>query len=764
MQGSTSNPSSDPREITVYRGSPSASDSVLLLEPVGSEHVPRARDITGIEEAWQLIRNRAWIIVIFVIVGGLAGVVLTLQQSPTYRAQTAIEIQTPIDSPLGFQSATAGNGDTSPDSYLHTQVKILESRTLRNRVISRLTSTNHLSTYSTPGPWENLRMAFGGKTRPASSPARPHLPVFNIKVTSDATRIVELVCESPDPKFATDYVNTMADEYIQLQVESRWNASKRTTKWLSQQLDDMRQTLQASEDKLQAYNRSAGMLFGDELDTTAEEKLKQLQAELSQANADRVEKQSIFEIATSSPTETIPQVIDNTRLSGYQAKLAELRQELVELRSIYTPDHYKVVRVTAQIAELETTFKRERDSVIARIRNDYLAAVRREELLNASYRVQANLVSERASKLDTYNVLKREVDTDRQLYGALLQKIKESSVASAIAASNVSVLDAGILPSRPFAPKLSTNLAEGLGSGLFLGLALAILIDRMNRSLKSPGEAHLHLKVPELGVIPSSHLVAARKTEQPAKPLDFIARNGHVQGTDDAFELVTWQDSPSLAAESFRSVITSILLSNAAGQPPKSIVVTSVERQDGKSTTVSNLGLALAEIGKKVLLIDADMRKPRLHQIFDVPNTWGLSDLLRERSSLRDIPLEAMVRKTSIANNLYLLPSGPATLSISNLLYSERMMELLDRLRSEFATVLIDSPPVMYISDARVLGRLAGAAILVIRAGQTTRDAAVSTKQRLVDDGIAVLGTVLNRWEPKSKHQYENYYYNSRPQ
>jgi receptor protein-tyrosine kinase len=189
---------------------------------------------------------------------------------------------------------------------------------------------------------------------------------------------------------------------------------------------------------------------------------------------------------------------------------------------------------------------------------------------------------------------------------------------------------------------------------------------------------------------------------------------------------------------------------------PGVIMITSAGKGEGKSSIVSNLGIALAEINLKVLLIDADMRKPHLHDIFNVSNSWGLSDLLREKSSLENCPVEALSRKTDI-EGLSLLPSGPGTLSIANLLYSRRLADLLKRLRAEFDIVVIDTPPMLYISDARVLGRLADGAILVLRASKTTRDAARAAKQRLVDDGIPVLGTILNEWDFRAKSRYGYY-------
>jgi receptor protein-tyrosine kinase len=206
-------------------------------------------------------------------------------------------------------------------------------------------------------------------------------------------------------------------------------------------------------------------------------------------------------------------------------------------------------------------------------------------------------------------------------------------------------------------------------------------------------------------------------------------------------------------AESFRSTVTSILHSVENGASPRVILVSSAIRAEGKTTVVSNLGIALAEISQKVLLIDGDMRKPRLNEVFNLPNDWGLTDLLREKSSLRDCPLDALVKRTQMPQ-LSILTSGPATNSISNLLYSHRMLELLQRLRSEFDIVLIDTPPMLDISDARILGRLADAAILVFRAGKTSREAAMAAKCRLIDDGIPVLGTILNAWDVKNMGGY----------
>jgi receptor protein-tyrosine kinase len=221
-------------------------------------------------------------------------------------------------------------------------------------------------------------------------------------------------------------------------------------------------------------------------------------------------------------------------------------------------------------------------------------------------------------------------------------------------------------------------------------------------------------------------------------------------------ELITWHQKPCPMAESFRTALASILFSATRGDSPRVLVVTSPSPGEGKSTIVSNLGIALAEVYRRVVIIDSDIRQPRMHQIFDAPNTWGLSDLLRERTPLDNAPLEALTRKTQIPG-LYVIPSGPGTIRISNLFYSDRMKALLRRLSHEFDMILIDTPPMMQLPDARILGRLSDGVVLVLRGGHTTRNAAVAARRRLEEDGTPIIGALLNEWNAPAAAQYEGY-------
>lgn len=733
---------------------------LVYFEPL--EPPPSKADApNALVDVLHLLRERFWVVLLTILLCAGLGAAFTFLQKPIYQSRATIEIHAPNEIVFGMQGGLPTAG--APEAFLQTQVKALESRTLHRRVIAALKTKGKLSSYTPPD-----RMAAWGKVLGFSRPAQPtsvvpSVPEHEVKVKAfDNTQLAEILVDSPDPNFTADYANTMAEEFTQLSLESRWTGYQQTSDWMTRQLADMKAKLEVSERGLQAYSAASGLLFTDEKDSVTSSKLKQIQEELSKAQADRTTKQALYEVARGSVANSVPQVMDNERLSGYQTKLTELRREGAELGSLYTAEHYKVIRVRAQINEIEAAFQRERDAILTRIRNDYEAAQRREKLLLNDYTQQAQLVSAQAAKAIHYDILKRDVDTNRQLYGALLQKVKEASVASALASTNVRVLDPAEVPGSPYKPSILSNVLKGLGVGMLLGIAFVIGGDRVNRSLRAPGETPHHLKVPELGVIPACDSISTRSIDGPprTKSTPIMLSDAEAE-PERRVELVTWQDTHSLVAESFRNALASILVASA-DRRPRIILVTSAARGEGKSMTVSNLGIGLAELNRKILLIDADMRKPRLHHIFDLANSWGLSDLLREQNTLKDSPVEALARPTLISN-LWVLPSGPGTLSISSLLYSTRMGQLLERLETEFDTILIDTPPMLALADARVLGRLVDGAILVVRSGQTTRDAALEAKDRLVEDGIPVLGTILNNWDQKSKARYgnEGYYYSS---
>jgi capsular exopolysaccharide synthesis family protein len=421
------------------------------------------------------------------------------------------------------------------------------------------------------------------------------------------------------------------------------------------------------------------------------------------------------------------------------------------------------------VAAVEAVFEKTRGDILKRIENDYQEATGKEKLLAAAYDAQTREVTGQDEKAIQYNILKREVDSGRQLYDTMLQQTKQSSIASALRASNIRVVDSADVPGKPVSPNFIVNSALGLFAGLFLSIAVVTVRERADRTLQQPGDIRIWTDLTELGTIPSLGTRRIYGQASVVKADTSLSLGGRPNGQPrlaprngkDSVELITWQQKPSLIAEGFRSTLTSILFVGENGSRPRVLVFTSAHAADGKTTVVSNLAIATAEIRRKVLVIDADLRRPRMHDIFSLRNDRGLSDILREELSEENVA--GLIQETGIPN-LHVLTAGKATYAASHLLYSRNFGPLLARFKEEYDMVLVDTPPMLQMTDARVAGRLADGVVLVARAGDTTRDAMLAAKDRLEGDCIRILGTVLNDWDPKKSHggyygkYQENYY------
>lgn len=727
-------------------------------------------------EYWQILRRHKGGFVFVAFLGALSGFLVTLPQTPIYQAHASVEITVPKENALNFKDAAAtDNLFDYLDNYIQTQVRVMQSSSIAALTIAKLKAEHRPELWDNPGRLFAWRKALRipAPTLAAGGERSDTLPQHSLQVRIiPNTRIVDVICDSTNPVFAAAYANTLTSEYIQRTLEVRSEGTDSTREWLARQLDDLKGQVERSEQRLQAYSQASSLIYTSEKDSVAGEELKTVQDQLSTARAERIAKQSQYETVSSAPVELLAGLIGSPAIEGYQGKLWEMRQELLKLNAIYTPAHPKIVQIRAQIQELEALIEQERKSGLARIRAELEAAQLREKMLASTYATESRRVTDEAGKAIEYNMLKRDADTYRHLYESMLETAKETDIVSAMRTSNIRVIDQALPPGAPYKPSMSTNIALGLLSGMFMGLVFIFVLEHADLSLKAPGDAALYLKVPELGVIPVNSAPATKSVYSGSKSMASILPppNGEpiVERVEEGFglrggekeqsELVAWQHKLSMMSESYRAALTSILLCSRNGDRPRTIVFTSAGPSEGKTTTVTNMGIVLAEINRRVLLIDADMRKPRLHEIFNVPNTWGITDLLREQTPIETLPPEALARPTGIPG-LFVLPSGPATVSISNLLYSARTTELLRHFRREYYAVLIDTPPMMQLADARILGRVADAVILVVGAGRTTRDAARAAKLRLTADGIRVLGAVLNRWNPKSASSYGVYGY-----
>ena len=443
---------------------------------------------------WQILRRRKGTLILIVFLGLLTSLLLTIPQTPIYQARASIEIQNLNENFLNMRnvSPTADDGGSSaPGSDLQTQAKILQSESLLDRVAAKLDLGKKLFPEEGSGRLSAWRKALGLPEGKQASTREKILTLVakNLKISTEAnTRLVEIRYDSTDPQLAADFVNTLTAEFVQQNLESHWKTTQQTGEWLTRQMEDVRIKLEKSEDELQSYAQASGLLFTSEKDNVAEEKLRQLQEELSKAQADRVASQSKYELASTASPESLPEVLDDATLKEYQVKLTDLRRQLAEISSSLTPAHPAVKKVQAQVTTLELALDKERTNVIQRIRNEFESAQRREHLLAANYASQARLMSEQAAKVTHYNILKREVDTNRQLYDSMLQNVQEAGMTSALGASNIRVVDSAEPPTRPYKPSVVLNSALGLLAGAFFGIAFVVVQERADRSIQGPGD------------------------------------------------------------------------------------------------------------------------------------------------------------------------------------------------------------------------------------------------------------------------------------
>lgn len=709
----------------------------------------------------RLLLARKFLIMALAAGGGLLGYLISLPQAPVYRAETSLEVQDQNDSFLNMGEVDPNSRSYAGESKLQTELEMLESRSLRRLVRQKLSlptdSEDFLDLEQAP---LLTTMGLGSlSARPtresALNMAQSSLTVSNPRMT----RIVKIMADSTDPKIAADFVNTLADTYKERTIEGRLASYQEVGEWLNQQLAEIQKNMKDAEAEFVRYSKESGLVLTAEADS----KLQQLQQQLARSEAELLERKSRLKIASTRSPDEVTDIATDNLVQSYELRLIGLQERLSELRTTFKPGHYKVERVETQIAELRKAMEAERQQVIERLRNDVNASEARRSLLAEAYGEQAGLVTAQSQKLLNYNMLKREVEANQELYRTMSQRVKEASMASALQASNISIVDPAEPPSSPYKPAPVKNAMIGGSTGLFLGVVFVFMRSSSEKKFTSPSELSTVLGARELGAVaaggglkrngllgPRADLIQAQ--DQPDKNLSitksrFLAEKKLT--SNQAFQL-----------ESVRGIVTSLV--TWRNENERTLLFTSAEAGAGKTSVVSNIGCTVAEVGQRVLLIDADMRRPRLHRVFNISNSWGLSDLAGRKEPIdQSMPVEALCKPTAI-EGLYVLPSGPGSAHVARLLHSDRIPELIDRVKDEFDTILIDSPPVLSVADARLLGRYADGVVMVVRAGYTTQEMALSAYHRFLDDGAHVVGAILNDWNPKADYRYgyRNHHYN----
>jgi len=591
-------------------------------------HIEKPPDLVA---WWGIIKKRRWTVLAAFAV--LFGVVLieSLGQVPAYRAKALIEIDK--ENPSIFNPQEGLQLDEVSDDYLETQYKVLGSDDLAERVIRQLGLDQQREFLPSLRfwPWRKAarlthQVSFAGNDGSALHPILQESVVEKFQQHLDIrpvrrSRAVEIRFDSQNPDLAVKVVNAVVSNYIQKNLEARWDAAQNASGWLSQQLEDLKAKLEKSQQEMQRYAAENGLLFLESEkggpESVINASVRQLQEELTRARADRFEKESLYRLVQSGDYTSLPGVLDNRLLQDLSERLADLQREHAQLAATFTEEYPKVKEVRDQIVEVESSLDRERRSAAQKISNDYFAAVRREELVQSAFsqqQAQANIFAEKTVQ---YGILSREVDSDKSLYDGLLQHLKEAGVSAGLKASNIRIVDPGKASSRQVSPNFPLNLGLAAFLGLGLGVSLAFLRESLDLTIRDGAEVQLFLGVPVLGFIPSNEFPNGRKSRNngasrvatsPAAPV--LSASSATGGPNDGQGQTPLEFlKGSTLSEAFREIRTSVVLSGE-GRSANSILVTSAGPGEGKTTVAVNLAISLAQLGQPVLLVDADLRRP----------------------------------------------------------------------------------------------------------------------------------------------------------
>ena len=705
-----------------------------------------------LHEYWRILKKKMWVVISTWLIIATLATVYTLHMTPVYEATGRIAVNHESSLNLGFKDSDQSLADFEDYNVaLETQVRILQSDAIAFQVIKNLKLNNN--------------PAFAPAAKPRTEPPLNSLQVDapfesslldrfrrDLKISVvPRTRVVEIRYSHPDPRLAAQIVNMLINTYIEQNFKTKFESTMQTSDWLSGQLADLEMKVETSQEKLVRYQKEHDILGIDEKQNIVTTKLDELNKELTAAEGDRMQKESAYKLASAGDPEIFAKAEPSSLINQLRTQESDLKMRYAEATTQFGSSYPKVMQLGNQLKQLEASIQAEDQRIASRVQNDYLSALQREKLLGTALDVQkqeANHLNESAIE---YNLLKRDAESNRQLYEGLLQKLKEAGVSAGLRSSNIRIVDLARVPTSPSGPNIPRNIVLGLALGLFGGVGLAFVLESLDNTVRTPEEAQIISALPALGIIPLSTKLIAKNGRNGHPRLALSSRSSE---SADSLELVTFARPRSELSESYRALRTSILLSSL-GSPPKVILVTSALPQEGKTTTSINCAIVLAQRGGRVLLVDADLRRPGIHKALGLRNTSGLSRLMTGG----DRPEDAIV-STEIPN-LFVLTAGPPPPQPAELLGSPLMKDYLARWRKEFDHIVIDTPPALSVTDAVLLSVEADSVLIVLRSGQTTKAALRRVRDLLSHVNARITGIVVNAYDLHSGGSYY-YQYNSK--
>ena len=697
-----------------------------------------------------LLRKHQWLILFFLLAIVSIVTIATFRMQPVYQATARVEIDRENTNAIHFADSDSYEMYEDLEDYITTQSKILQSETLAMLTVRSMGLDN--MTEFGGNPAKPVKPSAPGSEASLHRP--PALGAFLGRMTIKrvpTSRLLDVTFESTDPALAARVVNAHLNNFIEENFRSRYEAATQASTWLAGQLNEMKIKVENAEDARLAYERRNQIWTIDEKSDISSQKLADLNKQLTDAQADRINKEAVYQLAQAGNYDAISAVRESPVIQDILKQESTMSAQYTDALNQYGPKFPKVVRLQAQLKDLDQLVGREKTNIANQMEAEYHGSRQRELLLKNALDEQKTQTNQMAEKLVQYSILKREADTNKQLYDGMLQKLKEAGITAGLRSSNIRVVDPALIPGGPSRPNKTRNVMLSILVGLIGGIGLALLREYLDNTVKTPDDIETLARLPSLAVVPALSNSNGKRTGRFAK----LLKAPVIVGKEGRAELVSHNMPQSQMSEAFRALRTSLLLSQA-DHPPQVILMTSALPREGKTTAAVNLAVTLAQLGDKTLLVDADLRKPGINRALSLVDGKhaGLSSYLAGVSSLDliTVPHPAIT-------NLAAIPTGPIPPNPADLLSSRRLTELIAELRTRYKFVVIDSPPIMAATDAVILSVLVDGVLLVVRSGETPKEAFTRTRDLLAGVKCHMLGVVLNAVDASSPDYYYSYRY-----
>ncbi|HUZ94781.1 MAG TPA: polysaccharide biosynthesis tyrosine autokinase [Edaphobacter sp.] len=693
-----------------------------------------------LSEALLTLKKRRWIVIVAVLLGLVYGIYKAKTQPKLYNAFGQIQVRSGSSNQFRLDAAAMVGGDTDTASKMLTEIQILKSDSLMLTVAREMDLANNPDFLDEKGPVAHKNLDDPTVRQATVGRLQGNLSV----VLVPKTEIINISYSSLNAKLAADIVNKVISTYIQRNYETRFASTQRVSKWLSSQLDDLKQEVETSQEQMMDLQRRLGILGFDPNHNQISTSLEDLSKAAGSAKLARIIAESRYRVLNGMDPDSVESSIDSgpgvapRELDQLRTQLSTAKATYAQLEATLGPNHPQSKSIKAQITELTSAVNKEQNRLLLQAKENYVVARANENQTDAALEQQKADAYKLRDDLIEYTLRQREYEANRTLYEGLLQKLRTAGVEAGLESMEIDIVDQALPPASPKLRSSAKIVLVGVVFGLIGGIIIAFVMDSLDTGLRTIAEIESVTELPSLAVIPR----ARRTSVEQGASLSTAEKN-----------LVVLSQSKSQFAESFRALRTSLLLSTA-GHPPKYILLTSATPSEGKTTLSTNLACILAQGDARVLLIDADLRRPSVHHRFGMSGKIGLTTVLTGAATL-----ESAAQKVTEVPNLDVLAAGPMPPFPTEMISSQAMDSLLQHCGEIYTHVLIDTPPILSVTDGVILARHSDAVVLVVRHGKSSKHVVRRARDLLVRSGAPITGIVLNAVDLNSPDYYGYYGY-----